>query len=180
MTHEIHDEAFLTRLRHSVMTNEGTHWLADRRWALRYYQKHLRLAELHRKAAEAMPGVMIPMGAGPLHAPVTVVSKEPLAPEQGRLVASLLAEIGISDAYYTSLNRASSGDPQTLLSLLRGEVEVIGSPGVLSFGISLNCMGLKAVVLDLPELTNCVDDSGTCIESVKSALKDWSLTYTPT
>lgn len=185
MKYRTRDEAFMTQFRHQIMTNTGTEWLADRRWAWRYFQKHLMLDDLHLWANSVAPGFTVPLGAGPLTAEIVVVTPDFLMKDGVGQVQSLLTGTPMESTpvYYTSLRRLAAPEYDRLHDegyslneegLLAGELSILSPKLIISFGVTQ----FKGVILegqDLPVLTSFKDSRLLVLPNLKTVLGDHSV-----
>lgn len=177
------DEAFMTKLRHQLMLNEGTPWLVDRRWAYRYFRKYLLLDDLHTWATQAAPGVTIPMGVGPLEPQVVVVTPTPITADEQKFVLDILRESGLQKdtIYWTCHHRVPAGIAGTLDedTLLASELNILSAPLILSFAVSVKGTSVpdfstvqwkEGVLLQLPPLAECEKLRSEVIAAIKRHL----------
>jgi hypothetical protein len=129
------DESFMTALRHKLMTNSGTEWLSDRRWAYDYLGKYIKLEDLHLWASQKSPGEDVPMGTGPLDAPVLIITERAATVDERKFIQTILTPaLAQSAQYHTARFRAPS-EALYESDLLSGEVSVIRPRIIVSFGV---------------------------------------------
>lgn len=147
----------MTRVRHQVMTNEGTRWLRDRRWAVEYLTKYLTLDDLHRWAV-TRTGAVVPLGTGRLDSQLVVVTRKPLTEDERKVLDEGLAGVN----YYLTVF-SKTNDDELDATLLHKEIEIINPATVLSFGVSLTVKDdTKVIYVDdpiTPEQLSSVRDS---------------------
>ncbi len=144
------NEAFMNDLKKSVLNVTKGEDRKDRKYALTYLRKHVRLDDLHQKAVRSFPRRPIVFGQGHYAPSIVVLTKDPILEEAKQKLNRAWERMGINtdSIYYAHLRFAPTKKKQKQRQQILEELLTILNPkGILIFDSIV--VKTKAQIIDV-------------------------------